>query len=398
LIERVVPVASDASPSLSVCTAAHRAVTAIAVDDGRVTITITPTAQLRHPAAWPSYATACWSLCYAILGLYWWSGGAGFPFAPIDDNHRSGSILEGSNAAVVAPVIALLGLAGAAVAVYMALAQRATRGTRTVIGFGWAMAVVLALVLPDYSLLAFVAFAPLLVVFAFTGVPGPQDGIGDIMYWHRDNLLILFTAGLLWAWATVAYRRRIRGACVRCGRVEGHAAGPDRADLLRWGRRAVLVAVLAPVPYEITRVAWFLGVPLGIPHDFLTMMQDTPGMLEVGLGCALASIGGGILTHGLVSRWGEVYPRWVFGLAGRRVPPTLAVVPATVIAVVLVPAGFMNLRSPVTADIWAVTAPGILWTVWGAALGAATLAYHLRRRPPCRRCGRGGLEDSRQKT
>jgi nitroreductase len=154
------------------------------------------------------------------------------------------------------------------------------------------------------------------------------------------------------------------------------------------------VAVLAPAPYEITRVAWFLGIPLGIPHDFLTMMQDTPGMLEVGLGCALASIGGGILTHGLVGRWGEVYPSWVFGLAGRRVPPMLAVVPATVVAVVLVPAGFMNLRSPITTDSWDVTAPGILWIVWGAALGAATLAYHLRRQPPCRRCGRGATPPS----
>ena len=351
----------------------------------------TPTRWVWRPAVWPSCATACWSLCYAILGLYWCWGGSGFPFAPIDDNHRSGSILEGSNAAVVAPVMALLGLAGAAVAVYMALAPRATRGSGAVIGFGWAMAVVLALVLPDYSLLAFVAFAPLLVVFAFTGVPGPQDGIGDIMYWHRDHLLILFTGGLLWAWATVAYRRRIRGACERCGRVEGHA-GPDRARLLRWGRRAVLVAVLAPLPYEITRVAWFLGVPLGIPHDFLTMMQDTPGMLEVGLGCALASIGGGVLTHGLVGRWGEVYPSWVFGCAGRRVPPMLAVVPATLVAVVLVPAGFMNLRASITADTWALTAPGILWIVWGAALGAAALAYRLRRQPPCRRCGRGALE------
>ena len=98
---------------------------------------------------------------------------------------------------------------------------------------------------------------------------------------------------------------------------------------------------------------------------------------------ALASIGGGILTHGLVSRWGEVFPSWVVGLAGRRVPPPLAVVPATVVAVVLVPAGFMNLRSPVTTDTWAVTAPGILWIPWGVALGAAALACRLRRQPPC---------------
>jgi hypothetical protein len=119
------------------------------------------------------------------------------------------------------------------------------------------------------------------------------------------------------------------------------------------------------------------------------MMQDTPGMLEIGLGCAIASIGGGILTHGLVHRWGEVYPRLVFWRAGRRVPPMLAVVPATTVAVVLIPAGLMNLRLPITAGTWAVTGPGILWTAWGVALGLATFAYHKRRQATCRRCGRG---------
>ncbi|MGA8117386.1 MAG: hypothetical protein WCA46_27435 [Actinocatenispora sp.] len=33
----------------------------------------------------------------------------------------------------------------------------------------------------------------------------------------------------------------------------------------------------------------------------------------------------------------------------------------------------------------------MLWTVWGVALGAATFAYHLRRRGECRWCGRGGV-------
>lgn len=55
----------------------------------------------------------------------------------------------------------------------------------------------------------------------------------------------------------------------------------------------------------------------------------------------------------------------------------------------------MNRRSPVTTDTWAVTAPGILWIPWGSALGAAALAYRLRRQPPCRRCGRGILEAGR---
>ena len=149
------------------------------------------------------------------------------------------------------------------------------------------------------------------------------------------------------------------------------------------------VACLAPLPYEITRIAWYLGYPLGITDAFLTMMQNTPGMLEVGLGAAAASMVGGVLTHGLVRRWGEIYPGWIWFKAGRRVPPALAVVPASIVSIVLIPAGLMNLRSDITRDSWALNAPSILCLVWGVALGAATIFYHLRRRGVCRRCGRG---------
>jgi hypothetical protein len=128
-------------------------------------------------------------------------------------------------------------------------------------------------------------------------------------------------------------------------------------------------------------------VPLGIPAEFEQMMRNTPGMLEVGLGCALASIGGSIPAHGLVSHWGEVYPRWIWFRAGRRVPPPLAVIPASIVAIVLIPAGMMNVRMGVEPAAWATNAPGMLWVVWGAGLGAAAYAYHLRRRGACR-CSR----------
>jgi hypothetical protein len=119
------------------------------------------------------------------------------------------------------------------------------------------------------------------------------------------------------------------------------------------------------------------------------MMADTPGMLEMGLGLAVMGLAGGVLTHGLVDRWGEVYPRWIWFKAGRRVPPRLAIIPASIVAVVLIPAGLMNLEAPIDPGNWAINGPGILWTVWGTALGIATYAYYLRRRTTCSRCGRG---------
>ncbi|GGN72958.1 hypothetical protein GCM10010112_41850 [Actinoplanes lobatus] len=339
---------------------------------------------------WSGYAAAGWSLMYGSLGLYWTAGGGGFPFAPAVDDRRSGSVLEGSPVEVVAPVMAVLGLLGAVVALAMARGAGSRRTAVAMIVFGWFTAAGLALAIPDYTMIALVAFAPLLLVFAFTGVPGPQEGIGDILYWHRTNLIILFAGGLLWAAATLAHQRRVRGECRHCGRHPATGPGPSRRTLLRWGRWAVLVACVAPLPYEITRVAWFLGHPLGISHDFLRMMQDTPGMLSIGLGCAIASAVGGVLTHGLVSRWGEVYPRWIWFRAGKPVPPALAVVPASIVAVVLVPAGLMMVWDPDIGDGWALRAPSILWLFWSAGLAAATYAYHLRRRGFCRACGRGG--------
>lgn len=184
---------------------------------------------------WSGYAAAGWSLCYGSLGLYWTAGGGGFPFAPVDPDRASGSILEGTSAAAVAPIMAVLGLLGAVAGVAMARGVRRGRLPVAMIAGGWAAAAALTLIIPDYTLIALVAFAPLLVVFAFTGVPGQQDGIGDILYWHRTNLIVIFIGGLLWSLCTLAYQRRVRGACMYCGRRHDRSsAGPSRKKLLRW--------------------------------------------------------------------------------------------------------------------------------------------------------------------
>ncbi|MEK8226632.1 hypothetical protein NKG05_11880 [Oerskovia sp. M15] len=82
------------------------------------------------------------------------------------------------------------------------------------------------------------------------------------------------------------------------------------------------------------------------------------------------------------------------GLAGKRVPVSLAVVPASLVAVAVVPAGLEMIASLVRTspemDVssWAMFGPGLLWPVWGVALGVATYAYAARRRGMCRVCGR----------
>jgi hypothetical protein len=123
----------------------------------------------------------------------------------------------------------------------------------------------------------------------------------------------------------------------------------------------------------------------------------------VGRGClATLAIGGAIVTLGLIRNWGEIFPSWIPFLGGRRVPIPLAVVPASLVSVLVTTAGLMFVRLTLTnklsailgegtlsAENWAALAPELLWPLWGVALGAATLAYYYRRRGKCRHCGRG---------
>ncbi|MFD6585300.1 NYN domain-containing protein [Streptomyces anulatus] len=334
------------------------------------------------------YLAIVWSALYGAAALYWALGGDGYPFERVHEDRSSGSILEPSRAELVAPVLALFCALGVVAGVLMLKNLGTGRVRKALLVYGWAAGIALALLINDYSLLGLLAFSPALLVFVFTGVPGPQD-MGDILYWHRGNLMILFVGGLLWVAATLAYQRRTNGQCVYCGRSpHGPGRWTDAVRLRTWGRRAVWLAVLSTLPYDITRIAWYFGWPLGITDEFLKEMQDTPGMLEMGLALGVVSTLGSLLMHGLIARWGEVWPRWVWWKKGRTIHPATAVVPAGIVAVALVPGGLMAVRGFEAAS-WGITGPAILWAVWGVALGAATHLYYLRRRGVCRSCGQG---------
>jgi hypothetical protein len=102
---------------------------------------------------------------------------------------------------------------------------------------------------------------------------------------------------------------------------------------------------------------------------------------------------------GLISTWGEVFPRWVPVLRGRRVPPLGAVVPAALGAAVLTllwtwMAVSMSLGLRIDGRPQAATAPvsfgdwkGLVAVaayapllLWGPLLGAVTISYWRRRR------------------
>jgi hypothetical protein len=352
-------------------------------------------------AEWVGNAAVVWSLLYGLLGVYWMTGGTGFPFGPANDPRAAAeSILGGVRADSAAPVVAVLGLAGAAVAMALtrSVGRSAGRGgghanrlaVRALLAFAWTAAVALLMVIPDRRVLIAVAYAPVFLVGAPFGWP-PVSFL-TVVPWPVINQVILMVGGFLWAATAVVSGRHAIGACGYCGRTGAGAGLTTSAAAARWGRWAVAIAVTIPLLYTTTRLAWAFGIPLGISDEFLREGQRI-GMWKAGAALAAVDITGVILTLGLVQRWGEVFPRWMLGLSGRRVPPALAIVPASVVTVLVTSAGLHAvwdfLQHGFPPDGWATTGPGLLWPAWGVALGAATLAYHYRRRGACRHCGRG---------
>ncbi|MGH3085802.1 MAG: hypothetical protein ACRDSJ_00620 [Rubrobacteraceae bacterium] len=356
--------------------------------------------RLRNWPEWVGYAAAVWSLFYGTLGLYWALGGAGFPFGTESDSGAAGiSILAGARANTVAPIIAGLGLAGAVAAVAMARGRSRSILRVVLLAFAWIVAATLAIFLPDYRVLVAVAYAPIAFVGAPFGWP-PVNYFEAALPWPVINQFLCIGGGLVWAGAALAYHRRVRGACGNCGRSDARAGWTTPEAAARWGRWAVYVSFVVPILYALTRGAWAVGIPLGITAEFLGELQST-GLVWAGAGLAAVAVGGAFLTLGLIQRWGEVFPRWVPLLSERRVPIPLAVVPASLVSVLVGAAGVMFVRLTLFGTFrlgertlaldenWAALAPELLWPLWGAALGAATLAYYYRRRGACGHCGRG---------
>jgi hypothetical protein len=255
----------------------------------------------------------------------------------------------------------------------------------------------------DLRLLVLVGYIPYAVTGHFTAEM-LHGYLKEWTEWTTIHQLLCLTGGFLWLAATVIYGRRSAGACLYCGRRDGPPGWQSPNQAARWGRIAVYVSMVAPVFYALTRYAWALGFPLGMSVEYWRSGQES-GLWISGLFLATFCLVLALLTLGLVQRWGEVFPRWLIGLARRRVPIALAVVPTALGSVLLVvggigiwsglgqvvaalAAGGAEGREIIGAIVFQV-GPTLLFPVWGVALAVATLGYYYRRRGPCSVCGRG---------
>ncbi|MFG2132153.1 hypothetical protein ACGFNV_30680 [Streptomyces sp. NPDC048751] len=337
---------------------------------------------VRRRFNWPDrigYAAFLALLLYGLAHTYWAFGGDGFPFGA-DDANPEYSAFEHVGRAQLAPWLAAGFLLSAGVALLLALPGRRRIPTPVLLGATGLSAAAVFCTLADFRILGNLAYVFML-------------RFGAINWTVINQVFAVVSVGLM-VTSAIAYQRRTSGACTSCGRTDSGAGWTSPEAAARWGRKAVYTAVVVPLLYASTRWAWALGYPLGISDKLWE--EGKQDHLWI-FGAALATMGalGSLLTLGLVQRWGEIFPRWMVGLRGKRVPPALAIVPAAFVSVMVTIAGVMYIRLLFQGsfdnpkDDWGATVPEMVWPVWGVALAAATLAYYFRRRGVCKRCARG---------
>ncbi|KEK24086.1 hypothetical protein BAGA_28960 [Bacillus gaemokensis] len=329
---------------------------------------------------WVAYISAIWSFLYGVLGIYWALGGNGFPFGENDPRgFMMGSVLSNIQSDMGGMTIACIGFIGsiAALATIRMWGKRIPRSFLLI--FAWAMCITLVIVIPDVRILQNFAYSFMLQF--------------QLIDWLVINQLLCIVGGVLWGATALAYQRRSLRACVNCGRLKNM----QNKSIIRnrWGKYATYIAVIMALPYGIVRLAWAVGIPLGVSDA--TSISTQPlieRMIEAVLGGL--PICGAILTLGLIQRWGEIFPRWCLSLSGKRVPIWCAVLPATCASALITLAGLKIspiiilkiLDGSINTGNWGELGTSLFWLPWGIALGMATIAYYQRRRGQCRFCRR----------
>ncbi|WP_433294250.1 hypothetical protein ACQPZQ_09800 [Pseudonocardia sp. CA-142604] len=371
-------------------------------------------ARERTRTAPSSVPALIWSVLAICLGLWWLWQPQRYPFAP-GDPATFGTLLGVLPAPAMPPLLVAAGAWGTVVAWLAAQRQQARPTTVIVVGTAAVFAVVFGLVVPGIQPLTLVGYAMamlgppvlfsavlagarrwrggpwavgvLLLVVALAWFSGLADGAVLLRYLDvittsaeragPPAVLLFFLVGGL-AWGLFGTHTLLR---VRVDRPAPAWMRPAAAA--RWGRVAVVIATVCALPYGLVRLTWLTPWPVG---GDVAELAAHPEIRLHGLLLGLAALAGAVLTTGLVAGWGEVWPRWLPVLRGRPVPVAAAVVPGTLVATLFTVAALPVSVMAVTSGM-----PEMLlyfpFPVWGPALGAAVLAYALRRRDDMARPG-----------
>jgi hypothetical protein len=173
--------------------------------------------------------------------------------------------------------------------------------------------------------------------------------------------------------------------------------GRRAAGVPQWAMLAAYAAALSTLPSSVWRIAGFVFDAPMVVRDAASRPDHGPVLAEgvaYILTLSLVSEVLAVLALGLVCEWGEVWPRWIPGLGGRRVPTPAVVVPAGLgaTALLIFPYALAMIASgrmvtgasaaPITRG-WQTTVFWIAYlplAAWGPLLGILTVHYYRRRR------------------
>jgi hypothetical protein len=373
---------------------------AYSIEETNMDVTKTPASTPVPPEAVPrlraaAWAALLWSALAGALALGWMAGL--LPPPPVTAVHLDSPLQIPPPAVGTALLlgIAALGMVTAA-GMLLGADARTARLTR---GLAASLAVLVLLLTPGHFL-ALLGYTLALPVLGWI-VPGIGAAYLSALVEPTTLVALFGVAGVLaWTWAAWGHGRGADGGCGDCGRSAQAGAKEEherRLRALRVGRRAVLVGAVFAFAYPAARLPWAFGVGFGLAE----LDAETA---TVGLSLGGAALVGVVLMTGLIVDWGVRFPRWVPGLAGRRVPVGLAILPA-VVAVALITTGRSMLAQVLFAapslalvefdDLWWVHGLALAAALpWGIAVAVATAAYLVRRRAQCGTCERGEPEQT----
>lgn len=157
----------------------------------------------------------------------------------------------------------------------------------------------------------------------------------------------------------------------------------------RWAYRLAHAIPLMTLPSGLWRLGLVAGSSMGVLDDagHPIYVVDTAEKVYI-VFLSIFSEAVALIAFGLVKPWGEVAPRWIPFIGGRRVNPWAAIVPAVLGSLALIAIwtfGFRDVFSnefiPFAGPAWAtlMIACYAPLQLWGPSLLVLTWAYYRRR-------------------
>ncbi|WP_152360890.1 hypothetical protein [Microlunatus speluncae] len=350
--------------------------------------------------------TGVLSLLFAVVAAVWLIAPGTNPFADSRPGFNPGQSMVNQLGGPVFTAAILLGagLLGVAVATLLLRRGRSGPPPAPVIIFGLGLAAVIGFGLLSESAIMTAGYLMALVV-----VVGAVTLAVQLIRKYRVGrwvaigvaavIVLIFVTGVLPAQALLVLADRLSGLTGQVGvitlvlglaamallwllvaaRVAQQHRLLDRPG--RWVRRhrtvITILAALGPLPYCLVRLTWLTPWPYGMDPATLPADIRIWGLLLSSGGWA-----GLVLTIGLIRPWGEIFPRWVPFLAGRRVPIWFAAAPGSFIAAVLCVSAIPMIRSFAEGGIEGGLISMVIFPFWfwGPMLSLAVWGYVLHRR------------------